>query len=184
MRKSVCAGQGERTLAPHCRQSAARFTLTFCSSRCPRQQVPIRAEKCEHIVLCPTHSPRCGRRSGLARHSGDGLVVPDIGSRLTYSRASACCVAPTPDICHRQTRASGSLGHYHCALHLNPAEKVPAPTAGGSSQTAIAEAHTACAALQPNAQSSLFRNACDEPEHTLHRQSAGAPFPLPASPML
>lgn len=54
---TVCAGQEERTLAPHCRQSAARFTLAFCSGRSPRRQVPIRAEKCEHIVLQPTNPP-------------------------------------------------------------------------------------------------------------------------------
>lgn len=54
---TVCAGQEERTLAPYCRQSAARFTLAFCSSRRPRQQVPIRAEMCKHIVLLPTNPP-------------------------------------------------------------------------------------------------------------------------------
>ena len=54
---TVCAGQEERTLAPHCRQSAARFTLAFCSSHHPRQQVPIRAEMCKHMVLQPTNPP-------------------------------------------------------------------------------------------------------------------------------
>lgn len=133
----------------------------------------------------PTHSPRCGRRLGLVRLVGDELTVTDIGSRLTCSRVSACFAAPTPDICHRQTRASGSFGHFHCALHLNPAEKVLAPAACGSTRMAIAEAHTAVsvaigyrlAALRrhpigfslrlPNAQSSLFRNACAGPSGTL-----------------
>ena len=50
---------------------------------------------------------------------------------------SACLAAPTPDFCHRQTRASGFFGHSHCALHLNPAEKVPAPKACGSPLTAM-----------------------------------------------
>ena len=54
---TVCAGQEERTLAPHCRQSAARFTLAFCSSHHPRQQVPIRAEMYKHMVLQPTNPP-------------------------------------------------------------------------------------------------------------------------------
>ena len=54
---TVCAGQEERTLVPHCRRSAARFTLAFCFSRRPRRQVPIRAEKCKHIVLQPTNPP-------------------------------------------------------------------------------------------------------------------------------
>lgn len=132
-------------------------------------------------VYRPTHSPRCGRRSGLVRLVGDELAVTDIGSRLTYSRVSACCAAPTPDICHRQTHASGSFGHYHCALRLNPAEKVLTPAACGSTRTAIAEAHTAVSVAigyrltaprrhpidfslrLPNAQSSLFHNACAEP---------------------
>ena len=74
-----------------------------------------------------------------------------------------------------------AVGHYHYALRLNPAEKVLAPAACGSSRTAIAEAHTAVSGAigyrlaephrhpigfslrLPNAQSSLFRNACGEP---------------------
>lgn len=88
-----------------------------------------RTERClslrsSRIVYRPTHSPRCGRRSGLVRLVGDELAVTDIGSQLTYSRVTACYAAPTPDICHRQTHASGYFGHSHCALHLNPVEKV------------------------------------------------------------
>ena len=45
----------------------------------PRSQVPIRAEKCKHIALFPTHSPRCGQRSGLVRHGGEERVVSDTG---------------------------------------------------------------------------------------------------------
>ena len=145
-----------------------------------------RTERCSSLhssrsVYRPTHSPRCWRRSGLVRLVGDELSVADIGLRLTYSRVSACFAAPTPDICRRQTRASSSFGHSHCALHLNPAEKVLAPAACGSTRTAIAEAHTAVyvaigyrlaaprrhpigfSLRLPNAQSSLFRNACAEP---------------------
>ena len=33
----------------------------------------------------PNPTPRCGRRSGLARHGGDELYVADTGSRLTTS---------------------------------------------------------------------------------------------------
>jgi len=114
MRKSVCAGQGERKLAPHCCQSAACFTLTFCSSRCPRQQVPIRAEKCEHIVLCPTHSPRCR------------WAVPLRLRPLQSLRFGECLIG---SLVARTPRVSGSFGHYHCALHLNPAAKVLTPAA-------------------------------------------------------
>ena len=111
---TFCAGQGERTLAPHCRQSAVRFTLAFCSSRCPRQQVPIRAEKCEHIVLCPTHSPRCR------------WAVPLRLRPLQSLRFGECLIG---SLVARTPRVSGSFGHYHCALHLNPAAKVLAPAA-------------------------------------------------------
>ena len=31
------------------------------------------------FVLKPSPTPRCGRRSGLARQGGDGLVVADTG---------------------------------------------------------------------------------------------------------
>ena len=67
--------------------------------------------------------------SGQARHGGRWLSVTDIGSRLTYSRVSRRQAASTPDICRRQTHASGSFGHSHCALRLNPERKVLAPTA-------------------------------------------------------
>ena len=74
-----------------------------------------RTERCSslrssRIVYRPTHCPRCGWRSGPVRLVGDELVVADIGSRLTYSRVSRRQAALTPDICHRQTRASGSFG--------------------------------------------------------------------------
>ena len=69
----------------------------------------------------------------------------------------------------------------------------PAPQSGcesacacgyGSPLTAFAGAHTACAALQPNAQSSLSCNACGGPGHNQRRHSAGSSFPFPASPTL
>lgn len=186
MRKRVALSRGKdsrTTLPPVCGTFHSHSLLrslpmpTTCRAR---------TERCSSLhssrsVYRPTRSPRCGRRSGLVRLVGDELAVADIGSRLTYSRVSACCAAPTPDICHRQTHASGSLGHYHCALHLNPAEKVLAPAAYGSTRTAIAEAHTAVSVAigyrlaaphrhpigfslrLPNAQSSLFRNACAGP---------------------
>ena len=77
--------------------------------------------------------------------------------------------------------ALASFVSSHCALHLNLAEKVLAPAACGSTRTAIAEAHTAVSVAigyrlaaphrhpidfslrLPNAQSSLFRNACSGP---------------------
>lgn len=40
--------------------------------------------QCKHCQFAHP-SPRCGRRSGLARHGGDGLAVADTGSRLTTS---------------------------------------------------------------------------------------------------
>lgn len=164
-----------------------------------------RTERCSslrssRIVYRPTHNPRCGRRSGMVWLVGDELTVTDIGSRLTNSRVSACCAAPTPDICHRQTRASGSFGHSHCALHLNPAEKVLAPAACGSTRTAIAEAHTAASVAigyrlaaphrnpigfslrLPNAQSSLFRNACAEPVAHSPPSIGWFSIPIPCKP--
>ena len=118
MRKSVCAGQGERTLAPHCRQSAARFTLAFCSSRCPRQQVPIRAERCEHIVLCPTHSPRCRWAVTLRLRPSRSISresVNTCGSRLAIdgvSQAHTAC-----------SGCSSTLGY---ALRSNPNSTIAA----------------------------------------------------------
>ena len=40
--------------------------------------------QCKHCQFAHP-SPRCGRRSGLARHGGDELYVADTGSRLTTS---------------------------------------------------------------------------------------------------
>ena len=118
MRKSVCAGQGERTLAPHCRQSAARFTLTFFSSRCPRQQVPIRAERCEHIVLCPTHSPRCRWTVALRLRPSRSISresVNTCGSRLAIDGVSQAHTA--------YSACSSTLGY---ALRSNPNSTIAA----------------------------------------------------------
>ena len=119
---TVCAGQGERPLAPHCRQSAARFTLTFCSSRCPRQQVPIRAEKCEHIVLQPTNPPIM-MWAAFWTGSAWRRWALRCGHRLTahyISRVSRRQAASTPDFATAKTAHPALIGRYHCALRLIP----------------------------------------------------------------
>ena len=59
---TVCAGQEERTLAPHCRQSAARFTLTLCYGRCPCPLPAVRGQRgvrrcAPHAVSMPHPQP-------------------------------------------------------------------------------------------------------------------------------
>ena len=167
-----------------------------------------RTERCSSLrssrsVYRPTHSPRCGRRSGLVQLVGDEPVVADIGSRLTYSRVSPCCAAPTPDIFPPPNPRIRLFGHSHCALHLNPAEKVlyacglwlgtdgVCGSAYGSLRCNRVSA--CCAAPTPDwlftasAQCSVKpvpQRLCRAIWHTLHRQSAGSSFPFPASPML
>lgn len=65
--QSSCAGQEERTVAPHCRRSAARFTLTLCSGRCPCPLPAVRGQRSVNTLFnAPTPSPnvdvplRCG----------------------------------------------------------------------------------------------------------------------------
>ena len=146
MRKSVCAGQGERTLAPHCCQSAACFTLTFCSSRCPRQQVPIRAEGCSSLcssrsIYCPTHNPRCRWAVTLRLRPSRSISresVNTCGSRLAIdgvSQAHTAC-----------SGCSSTLGY---ALRSNPNSTI---------------------AASPMLDKSLV-NAYGSPAHTLELQS-------------
>ena len=65
--QTSCAGQEERTVAPHCRRSAARFTLTLCSGRCPCPLPAVRGQRSVNTLFnAPTPSPdvdvplRCG----------------------------------------------------------------------------------------------------------------------------
>ena len=43
--QTSCAGQEERTVAPHCHRSAARFTLALCSGRCPCPLPAVRGQR-------------------------------------------------------------------------------------------------------------------------------------------
>ena len=208
MRKRVALSRGKdsrTTLPPVCGTFHSHSLLrslpmpTTCRARTERCS----SLRSSRIVFRPTHSPRCGRRSGLVRLVCDELVVADIGSRLIYSRVSRRQAASTPDICHRQTRASGSFGHSHCALHLNPVEKVLCAfgwwlcTDGvcGSAYSSLRcnRVSACCAAPTPDWLFTASAQCSVKPVpqrlwrargHTLCRQSAGSSFPFPASPML
>ena len=57
---------GKRTVAPHCRRSAARFTLTLCSGRCPcplpavRGQRGVRRYAPHAVSIAPPTAPDVG----------------------------------------------------------------------------------------------------------------------------
>lgn len=97
--QTSCAGQEERTVAPHCRRSAARFTLTLCSGRCPRPLLAVRGQisvrRCApHAVsIAPPTAPDVGGvqdRHGLSamscplRTSAHGSLT--VGYRLASPR--------------------------------------------------------------------------------------------------
>ena len=134
----------------------------------------------------PTPAPDVGGLPDWLGMAGMGwsLRTPAHGS-LHRSGIEATSRFDTRHSPPTNPRTRLAVGHYHYALRLNPAEKVLAPAACGSSRTAIAEAHTAVSVAigyrlaephrhpigfslrLPNAQSSLFRNACAGPGGTL-----------------
>jgi hypothetical protein len=62
--QTSCASQEERTVAPHCRRSAARFTLTLCSGRCPSPLPAVRGPRSVNTLFnAPAPSPDVGCRS-------------------------------------------------------------------------------------------------------------------------
>ena len=82
--QTSCAGQEERTFAPHCRRSAARFTLTLCYGRCPCPLPAVRGQRGVNTLFnAPTPSPdvdvplRCGcvRRAQSAQESVSPAVL-------------------------------------------------------------------------------------------------------------
>lgn len=79
-----CAGQEERPVAPHCRRSAARFTLTLCSGRCPCPLPAVRGQRGVNTLSdAPPTAPdvdvplRCGyvRRAQSAQESVSPAVI-------------------------------------------------------------------------------------------------------------
>ena len=148
----------------------------------------------------PNPTPRCGRRSGLARQGGDGLVVADTGSRLTTSvgyRGDKPLRHPT--LATYNPHAFGFAGRYHCALRLNPSSKVLVPAALARYLRRCRSAYgslrcnrvSACAdtrlAVTMQAQCSV--KACPatpngSQAHTQCSNRLVAPLPLLASPVL
>ena len=139
--QTSCAGQEERTVAPHCRRSAARFTLTLCSGRCPCPLPAVRGQRSVNTLFnAPTHSPRCrcaaplrlrpsrsiGARKCItcgSRLAMDG-VCPSAYAFSVASRGSACFAALTPDCGHYKSQCSTScratpMAHLHTLLRLN-----------------------------------------------------------------
>jgi len=100
---TLCANelrcQEERTIAPHCRRSAARFTLTLCSGRCPCPLPAVRGQRSVNTLFnAPTPSPdvdvplHCGcvRRAQSAQES----VTPAVIGSLWTAFARAHTLSP------------------------------------------------------------------------------------------
>lgn len=199
--QSSCAGQEERTVAPHCRRSATRFTLTLCSGRCPRPLLAVRGQisvrrRAPHAVsIAPPTAPDVG---GVQDRLGLSAMSCRYGHRLTAHLQSGIGLLRRADTRH--------LPPPYPRIRLFRSFPFrPAPQSGGESACAcglwldtdgVAEAHTAayvaigCRCGEASRYPIGFYYVCPMLSqgcsatpvsgqwHTLRRQSAGSSFPF------
>ena len=207
------SGSQEDEFLPDRRQTALRsvaggepHALLYGSSLCAKAFAPVKGKGHSHHTAANLRLVSLSPFAPVAAHatsaySGRGVFVASLlthyllshpqppMSQGSYAPSASAAIAALRRVSYRLTdRTDTPRVRLFRSLPLRPAPQSGCESAYacgyGSPLTAFAGAHTACAALQPNAQSSLSCNACGGPGHTQRRQSAGSPFPFPASPTL